>query len=321
MTVRFGILGCARIAPLALIRPARKADGAEVVAVGSRSRERAERYAKRHRIPRAYGSYDEVLADPNVNAVYVPLPNSLHQQWTIRALDAGKHVLCEKPLAGSEAEAKRMADAARGSNLVAMEAFHYRYHPLAQRIGTIVSSGELGELRQVEAELLVPVPTPNDIRWDPALAGGAAMDVGGYVVNMARFVAGDEPEVMTASGSLTRRGVDRNFEARLAFPRGVEAVVRGSLLSFPVARLRVRGTRGSLRVFNPLMPQLVYRLRVTVDGAERRERVADGTTYGHQLRAFVSAVEHGTPVATDFEDAVKNMRVLDRIRSLIGVRS
>lgn len=318
--IRIGILGCARIAPMALIRPARKITEVEVAGVASRDPERARRWARRHRLPRPYASYEDLVTDPGIDAVYIPLPNALHAQWAIRALEAGKHVLCEKPLASNEREARRMADAARASGLVAMEAFHYRYHPLAQRVEAIVRSGELGELRRVEAEMHVPILLPGDIRWNPELAGGAVMDVGCYTVNLVRFLAGSEPEVLTASGSLTRRGVDRSFEATLGLHRGVEGVVRGSILGPPKARLEVRGTRGVLSVFNPIAPQFFYRMRVRVDGNERREQVSGGTTYAHQLTAFAAAVRDGAPVPTDFDDAARNMRVLDRIRSIVGAR-
>lgn len=320
MTLRMGVLGCARIAPLALVRPARKTPGVEVVAVGSRSLPRAQRWAKRHRIPRAYGSYHEVLADRDVDAVYIPLPNSLHASWAITALDAGKHVLCEKPLAATEDEAEAMADAADRSGLVAMEAFHYRYHPLADRLTQIISSGELGELRRLEMGLSVPVLDPRDIRWNPGLAGGAAMDVGPYAVDAARFLIPGEPEMLTAVGSLTRRGVDRTFRATLRFPRDVEVVVRGSLLAAPWSRLDVEGTRGRISVLNPILPQVFYRLRVTADGTQRRERVSDGTTYGHQLAAFAAAVHEGHSPRTSFRDGVPNLRIIDQIRMVIGVR-
>jgi len=317
--IRIGVLGCARIAPPAVIGPARRIRDASIVAVASRDGARATRWAKRHHVPRAYGSYERMLSDPDVDAVYIPLPNSLHAEWTLKAIEAGKHVLCEKPLASSEPEALRLAAAARSSGLVCMEAFHYRYHPLARRIEAIVAEGELGELRRVEVQLSLPVVLPRDIRWDPDLDGGAAMDVGCYAVNAARWLLDGEPVVRTAAGVLTGRGVDRSFEATLQFPRA-EAVLRGSILGPPMSRLRVEGTRGSLDCFNPILPQLMYRLRVTVGGATRTERVAKGTTYAYQLASFVAAVRDGAPFPTTFEDSVKTMRVLDQVRGIIGVR-
>jgi predicted dehydrogenase len=320
VTLRIGTLGCARITPGALLRPARKLAGVEVTAVAARDPQRAERWARRHRVGRVHTTYADLIADPSIDAVYVPLPNSLHAEWTVRALEAGKHVLCEKPLASHEREAKLMADSALAADRIGMEAFHYRYHPLAARIGEIVRSGELGEVRRIDIVMSIPLLLPGDIRWDPVLAGGTAMDLGCYAVNMARFLAGAEPDVRTAEGSLTRRGVDRNFTATLAFPQDVVARIRCSMLGPPFARLAVTGTKGELRVINPTVPQLFYRLEVKTGGVQRRERVADGTTYGHQLEAFAEAVRTGDSPVTDFADGVRNMRVIDSIRAIVGVR-
>ena len=316
--VRLGILGCARIAPAAALRPARSLARVQVVAVGSRDLERARRWAKRHRIPKAYGTYDEVLTDPEVDAVYIPLPNSLHAEWSMRALAVGKHVLCEKPLAMNGDEAERMAEAAERSGLVAMQAVHYRFHPLTARVVDVVRA-ELGELRRIAFAFSVPVPLPRDIRWDARLGGGAAMDLGTYGVDYACLLTSGAPEVLTAAGAVTRRGVDRSFEATLAFPDGVEARLRGSLLGPPWARLDVEGTRGELSVLNPILPQVFHRLRVRVDGTARSERIRDGTTYRHQLATFVDCIHEGRRPPTPFSDAVGTMRVVDAVRRLIGV--
>jgi predicted dehydrogenase len=319
-SVRIGILGCARIAPAAIVRPAKRVVGAEVTAVGSRDLGRATAFARKHGIPRAYGSYEEVLADTSVDAVYVPLPNSLHAPWTLRAFERGKHVLCEKPLAISAAEAATMAEAAGGSGLVAMEAFHYRYHPMFNRMQAIVESGELGETRRIDAALSFPLPSPRDIRWDPALGGGASLDAGCYVVSAARALACSEPDVRAASGRLTRRGVDSEFRATLAFPGGAEAEVVAGLMSLPRARVRVRGTKGGMSALNPFAPHVVYsRLTVEVAGSRRRERIAGRTTYTHQLEAFVAAVRHRTPFPTTFDDSIRTLKVLDTVRSIMGV--
>src|SRR5687768_7273299 len=164
------------IAPPAVIRPARSSTVAEVVAVAARSTERAQTFADKHGIPRVHGSYEALLADPAVDAVYNPLPNGLHGKWTLAALEAGKHVLCEKPFTANAAEAAEVAKAANASGLVVMEAFHYRYHPLAVRVDEIMRSGVLGPLRHVEASVCFPLPMFTNIRYDYSLAGGAMMD-------------------------------------------------------------------------------------------------------------------------------------------------
>jgi predicted dehydrogenase len=221
--VRFGTLGAARITPAALLRPAARHPEASVEVVGARDRARAQAFASRHRLPRVVAGYQEVLDDPAVDAVYIPLPNSHHARWTCAALEAGKHVLCEKPFTANAAEAATVAAAAQAaarSGLVVMEAFHYRYHPLARRMLEIVESGELGRLHHIDAWLCAPIPNKADIRYQIDLAGGAMMDMGSYVVHMARMLGGQEPTVVSATAKLHDAEVDRAMSAHLHFPAG-----------------------------------------------------------------------------------------------------
>ncbi len=205
--LRLGILGAARIAPAALIRPARAIADARVVAVAARDRDKAARFANKHGIDTVHGSYEALLADAGVDAIYNPLPNGLHGRWTRAALAAGKHVLCEKPFCANADEATEVAAAAAASGRVVMEAFHYRYHPLAARVREILDAHELGRLRHVETWLCFPLPRFSDIRYNHALAGGALMDAGCYAVHLARFLGGEEPEVVERRGQAapTRR--------------------------------------------------------------------------------------------------------------------
>ena len=207
-TVRIGILGAARIAPGGMIKPARNNPEAEVRAVAARDRSRAEAFASKHGIPTVHDSYAALLADPEIDAIYNPLPNGLHAEWTIAALEAGKHVLCEKPFTANATEAEAVAAVAARTGLVVMEAFHYRYHPLAQRMREIVESGELGTIRRVETALCFPLPKFSDIRYQYDLAGGATMDVGSYTVHLARLLGCEEPEVRSARSQAAhpRRG-------------------------------------------------------------------------------------------------------------------
>lgn len=319
--LRFGILGAARIAPMALVRPARAVEDAEVVAVAARDPVRARAFAERHHIPRIHEGYEALLADPEVDAVYNPLPNALHADWTIRALEAGKHVLCEKPLASNAAEAERMAAAARGAERRLVEAFHWRYHPLAARLLEILASGELGRVRHLETELAIPFLLPRDIRWRLDLAGGATMDVGCYTIHMLRTLAGAEPRVLRARARELRPGVDRAMEADLAFEDGRTGRIRCALLSARVLRTRARveADGGRLDVWNPLAPHFFHRLRVRTSAGRRSERVAGRATYVHQLEAFVRAVREGSPLPTDPEDAVANMRVVDAVYDAAGL--
>jgi predicted dehydrogenase len=321
--LRVGILGAARIAPMALVAPARLVGEAAVVAIAARDPERARRFAARHGIPRVLDSYDALVDDPGLDAVYVPLPNALHCRWTVRALAAGKHVLCEKPIAATAAEAEEMRDAAARAGRVLVEAFHYRYHPLFARLRAILASGELGDVRHLEAHLCFPLPFPGDIRYRADLAGGALMDAGCYTVHLLRHLAGAEPEVVDARAEWTRGGVDRCMEARLRFADGRTARLTCSLFSAWLVRAsaRVEASSGRLAVLNPFMPQMFHRLRVVTPAGTRTERVAGAPTYDCQLRAFVAAVRDGAAVPTGPDDAVANMRVIEAIYSRSGSRS
>jgi predicted dehydrogenase len=318
--LRIGVLGAARITPMALLSPARRTGVAQIVAVAARDVARAQRFAGRHGIATVATDYDALLARSDVDAVYNPLPNSHHAPWTIRALAAGKHVLCEKPFAVSAAEARTMAEAARTHGRVLMEAFHYRYHALFEQVLAIVRSGEIGSLRHVEARFMIPILQRGDIRWRRDLAGGALMDTGSYTMSMLRHVVGVEPEVVRAEARWTRGGVDRWMQADLRFPGGVTGRLTCSLLGFPpiAISLEARGEDGTVRAFNPVAPQFVNRLRVTTAAGTRSTRVRGEPSYDMQLRAFVAAVREGRRFPTDPEDAIGNMAAIDAVYAAAG---
>ncbi len=256
----------------------------------------------------------------------VPLPNSLHADWTLAALAAGKHVLCEKPFTSNADEAETVAaaasEAAARSGLVVMEAFHYRHHPLAHRMREIVAGGELGQLRHIETWLCSPVVNKSDIRYQYGLAGGAMMDMGSYVVHMARMLGGEEPSVVSARAKLHSPDVDRAMTAQLQFPSGPTASVHCSMWSSSVLHLaaRVTGDQGELRVFNPIAPQYVSWLTVRSGGARRIEIPARRPTYAYQLDAFCDAIRRGQPTLTSPDDAVANMRVIDAVYRAANMR-
>jgi predicted dehydrogenase len=319
--LRIGVLGAARIAPAALFGPAKASTEAEVTAVAARDPERARAFAAKHGIAKTYGDYAELLADPSIDAVYNPLPNGLHGRWTLAALAAGKHVLCEKPFTANASEARKVADVARESGLVVMEAFHYRYHPLFQRAVEIVKSGELGTLQRIETALCFPLPRFSDIRYNFDLAGGALMDAGCYAVHMARALGGSEPEVVSAQAKLRSPTVDRAMRAELRFDAGHTAKVTCSMWSSSLLRIsaRVVGDAGELRVLNPNSPQLGHRMTVRAGGNRRSERFERRPSYAYQLDAFVAAVQRGEPVLTSPEDSIANMAVIDGIYEAAGL--
>jgi predicted dehydrogenase len=321
--LRLGALGAARITPHALIKPAGDIDGVRVAAVAARDPERARAFATKHGIPRVLDSYDALLADPDIDAVYNPLPNSLHAEWTIKALDAGKHVLCEKPFTSNAAEAEEVAAVADRTGLVVMEAFHYRYHPLAERMQEVVTSGALGAVRHIETWMCVPLAVKGDIRYKLDLAGGATMDVGAYSVHMLRLLAGAEPDVVSAAAKLSSPGVDRAMAADFRFADGRTGHMTCSMFSRDVFRIaaRVTGDDGEMRVFNPVGAHYFTRLKVRTSSGVTRERVGAGTgsTYHHQLRAFLAAVRDGGPVLTPPSDSIATMRVIDAVYRAAGM--
>lgn len=317
-----GILGAAPIAVAALIRPARRLPNVEVVAVAARDPDRARRYAARQRIPGMHRSYAALLDDPAIDAVYIALPNNLHAEWTIKALRAGKHVLCEKPLANNASEATQMQRAAADARRVLVEGFHYRYHPLATRLKAILASGEIGRIQRIETEFSVPLLQPRSIQFRYELGGGATMDVGCYAINLLRFLAGAEPHVTHAQARLIRPQVDRYMAADFRFDDGSAGRMTCALLSARLLRAgaTVYGTAGALRVTFPFLPHYFHRITVHNSGLTRHEQLEGETTYFYQLQAFVRAAHGGAPAQTDATDAIANMRVIDAVYRAAGLR-
>jgi len=320
--LRVGVLGAARIAPLAIVKPAQIVDGVTVTAIAARDPARAREFASKHGIARVHDSYDALIADPDVDVVYIPLPNGLHEQWTLAALAAGKHVLCEKPFTSNAEEAVRVADAAEASDRVVMEAFHYRYHALAQRMYDVVHGGSLGEITSVRTWLCFPLPKFDDIRYNYRLAGGASMDCC-YPVHALRLLGPGEPTVVSASAKKLRRDprIDRAMTAHFRFPSGAVGRTEASMWSHRLLRVaaRVDGTRGRMKVLNFVAPQYSNLLTVTVDGKTTRERVRGETSYTSQLRAFLAAVRDGASFPTTPRDAVTTMRLIDDIYRAAGM--
>jgi predicted dehydrogenase len=319
--LRIGVLGAASIAPSALIKPAENNAEVVVAAVAARDAARAQEFAAKHGIARVHESYEALIADPDLDAVYNPLPNGLHGRWTRAALAAGKHVLCEKPFTANAAEAREIADLAAKSDRVVMEAFHYRYHPLALRVEQIVASGELGKLERVEAALCFPLPKFSDIRYNYSLAGGATMDAGCYAVHMARTFGGSTPEVVSAHAKLRDPQIDRAMSAELLFFGGHTGRVRCSMWSSHLLQISasVVGDRGELHVLNPILPQAFHRLAVRSADGKRVERFSRRASYAYQLDAFANGVLRGETVKTTPEDAVENMTVIDAIYRTAGL--
>jgi predicted dehydrogenase len=323
--IRIGLLGASRVSRYAVIEPAATIEGIEVTAIAARNAARAASFAEENRIPRVEADYEALVASDEVDLVYNGLPPSGHARWTIAALEAGKHVLCEKPFAMNAGEAKAMVDVAERTGQVLVEAYHYRFHPLFARVMAVLGSGTIGAVQGIRAHFNVRIrPEHGEIRYDPALGGGAMMDLGCYCVHWARSVMGAEPEVLSAAAVLHETGVDVEMEAVLGFPGGVRARVSSSMSGdLPAgldAGLIVKGEHGKMSVNNPVAPHMGHELVVETPEGVTREEVAGDTTYHHQLRHVIDVLHGEAERLTGGNDAIANMRVLDDIYRAAGMR-
>ena len=319
--VRWGVLSTARIGVDKVIPATRTAARCEVVAIASRELARAQAAASALGIERAYGSYEALLADPDVDAVYNPLPNDLHAPWTIAAAEAGKHVLCEKPLAMDAAEAERMIAACEEAGVLLMEAFMYRLHPTWEAVRELVISGRIGELRAVQSWFSYFNDDPNDIRNIVEAGGGALYDIGCYCVNLSRMLFGAEP--IRVQGRVTRdpvTGVDTLTSGILDFDDGI-ASFTCSTRAEPDQRVHIYGTQGRISLEIPFnipwdRPTRVF---VTAGGDPPVRPETEVLTfdpaneYSIQAERFAAAALDGGPVPIPPSDAVDNLRVIEEL--------
>ena len=327
--LKFGILSTASVNSYSFLPVIKKVAGAKLVAIASRDPEVASRYAARHGITKSYGGYAALLADPQIDCVYIPLPVSMHAEWSIRALEAGKHVLCEKPVAANMAEALAIAETVKKTRLTFAEAFHYRYHPLASRVEGIVRSGDIGEIRKITAVFGTFLPDKNKVQFKPELAGGALLDVGCYPVSFTRWIADcDTARVVAAHAEMIRSGVDGTTRATLEFENGVKAKIHCSLIKLIPMSALIRGTKGDLFILSPFSPSvavgpLLFNTHLLILRCGRKIRsirVPSGLTYHCQLVSFCEAVRSGRQPITNAEEGVANMRLIDAIFQKAGVR-
>lgn len=323
--VRWGVLGCAAIALNKVIPAMQQASNCTITGIASRDGMRATEVAAQLGIERSYDSYDKLLADPDIEAVYIPLPNNLHAEWTLRAAEAGKHVLCEKPIALDADQAAEMVDGCERAGVTLMEAFMYRLHPMWVRVRELVDQGRIGELRAVEAVFAYHNTNPSDIRNMADLGGGGLMDIGCYPVNVARMMFGAEPTRVQAA--MHRDPVfqtDILTSAVLDFG-GRHAILTCSTQMERDQRVHLLGTEGRLLVEVPfnIPPDLPTRVLYTAGGtpAEPNTEVIEippTDQYRVQGELFAQAIRDGSAVPTPPDDAVANMKVLDQIVTAAG---
>lgn len=319
--VRIGILGASSYAPTTLLNPAKDNDDVVVTAVGSRDLSSAREFATKYGIPRAHGTLEALIDDPDLDAVYVLLPTSLHGRWTKAALGAGKHVLCEKPFVANADEAREVAEHAATSDRVVMEAIQFRHHPLTLRVEEVIASGEIGTLQRVDIDLCVLLPNFKGNCYNYNFAGGAMMDAGSYVANMARTFGRSTPEVVSARAKLKDPLVDRAMTAELRYAGGHTGRIRCALWSGSLfrARAKVVGDRGELRWLSPAAPNLFPRLSIRSSGGKRVEHFPRRPSYDYQIDAFAASVLRGAPVRTTPADAVENLSVIDAVYRAAGL--
>lgn len=313
--LRWGILSTANIGRAAVIPAIKESTRGEVVAVASRENRRAEEFAAENGIPKAFGSYEELLEDEHVDAIYIPLPNNMHREWTIRAAEAGKHVLCEKPLALTATECDEMADAAENAGVVCMEAFMYRFHPRIDAVTKLIASGVIGELRSMYSAFTFKLTTNDNIRLDPELGGGSLMDVGCYCVNVFRTIAASEPLEVQAQALWTDRGVDEQMAGLLRFEGGRTAQFDCALTMERREALHVAGTDGHLEVPRVFIPGTDD---VTIEefhgrGDGKSHALPGVNEYTAMVEHFTDSVLTGSPVRYPFSEAAANMRVLEAL--------
>jgi predicted dehydrogenase len=324
--LRWGVLSTARIATEKVIPGMRRAGRADVVAIASRDAATARRVAGALGIAVAHASYEALLADPSVDAVYVPLPNHLHAEWTIRALEAGKHVLCEKPIALTVADAERMVEASIASGRILAEAFMYRHHPSWRLVKALVEEGRIGRLTAIDSWFSYFLDDPTNIRNVLAYGGGALLDIGCYSVNLSRWLFGGEPTAVSAA--IVRdeaSGVDILTTGHMVFPAGLASFTCATRVE-PDQRVHVYGTDGRISIeipFNipPLLPSRVF---VTQGGdppvapATETIELAPADPYACEVDAFAAVALDGEAPAVPLADAVENLRTIERLLAAAG---
>jgi predicted dehydrogenase len=312
-TIRWGIVSTANIGLKRLIPAIQKASNGRVVAIASRSLQKAQQAAEQHDIPRAYGSYEALLDDEGIDALYNPLPNNLHT-WSIKAAEAGIPTLCEKPLALNAAEAAHIVEAFEARGVPFAEAFMYRFHPRTQRVKKMVDEGAVGEIQTISASFSFRVRDPDNIRLQAELGGGSLMDVGCYCVNLMRHMTGEEPQAVTAQGVWGPQ-VDEIFAGTLRFPSGAVGHFDCGFRTAFVHTYDIRGDAGRILVEEAFVPQpdADTHIRYWHDGEYEEIAIPPADHYQLMVEDFAAALIEGRPPTFSPQDAVNNMHTLDQL--------
>ncbi|MFN3462925.1 MAG: Gfo/Idh/MocA family protein [Terricaulis sp.] len=321
--IRIGCLGAARIAPRALVEPAREIAAVTLQSIAARDHVRACAFAEKFGFAASAADYDALVADPSIDLVYVALPTDLHFLWTMRALAAGKHVLCEKPFAMNAAQAKAAVSAGAAADLRVIEALHYRYHPSFQILLDWLQAGRIGPVRRIKAHFNVPIDPCGglEFRHHPEHGGGAFMDLGCYPLSWALMIMGEAPASVKANALVSPSGVDEALSAELEFSTGVRAFLSASMaMGQPAsAHLRVEGENGVVDFVNPVAPHLGASLSITSGKSTEAALIDPMSTFYHQLRRIVGALKEGSSLPTEGDMIVRQQRALDQIYVAAGL--
>lgn len=307
--LNWGILGTARI-NRSIIPPLRLSVRNNLVAVASRTQERARAYADEWHIPTAYGSYEALLNDPNIDVVYIPLPNKMHAEWAVKAAEAGKHVLCEKPLALSVEEVDQMTEAAKRAETVLMEAFMYRFHARTLRVKYMIEEGILGEIHHVKGAFTFALNRPKDVRWNADLGGGSLWDVGCYPLNFTRYILGTEPEEVYAHQVLGPSGIDESITAQLHFADGITAQFDSGFRSQFRMYMEIVGSQGSIHLPMAFKPGMRSHILLSL-GNELQKIVVDGNLlYLDEVEEMASRILDKKQALVPLEDSRGNIKAI-----------
>lgn len=307
--LRWGLLGTADI-NRALIPPLRLSKRNKLLAVASRSQQKADAYARERKIKRAYGTYEALLADPDIDVIYNPLPNALHAEWTIKAVEAGKHVLCEKPLALSLAEVDAIAAAAQRENKVVSEAFVYRSHPQALKVKQLIDSGELGKIKIVRGSFTYPDTSPDNYRLKPEMGGGGLWDIGCYPINYMRTMLAMEPAEVFGWQVIGPTEVDEVFVAQMRFPGDVFTQFDCSTVIPYHVFMEFIGDLATLVIPNPFIPGPIRSLYLVKNGKSKMISVKGPDNYITEVENMADAILLGQPPAVSLADSRNNINVI-----------
>ena len=313
--VRFGVLGVSGHFIKRIVVPMMKSETAQVYGIASRNLEKAQQTAERYSIPMAYGSYEALLEDPAIDAVFIPLPNHMHRDWIFKCIDAGKHVLCEKPLTMNAAETMEVMDHAKGKGLNVMEAFMIRFHPKWQKAKSVIDNGYIGKVTHIHSVFSYNNQDPANIRNIREYGGGSLLDIGCYAINTARFILGRTPSrVISLIDEHPEYGTDMTTSAILDFD-GPRSLFTVSTATFPQQEVKIFGTEGTVTVTIPFNDISEIKGRILFENREAVKQIKFEPTNQYKLmfEAFANNIRGGLPAPISLEDSLANMRTIDAV--------